>query len=290
VKLTHPDRVLYPPQGITKRDLAQLYVSIADWILPHLKGRPLTLVRCPEGAEKPCFYMKHSGVWAPPALRRVDIQEKTKKGEYLVVEDLAGLVSLVQMGILEIHTWNALADDLEHPDRVVFDLDPDPSVGWGAVVKAAQALRARLGDLGFETFVKTTGGKGLHVVVPLRPRSTWEESFQFSRVVAEELERKNPRAYTTAMPKAERRGRILIDYFRNNRGNTSVTAYSTRARPGAPVSTPLGWEELAGGVKPDQYHVGNIRERLQGRGDDPWKRYFKVRQHITPALRRQLGL
>ena len=290
VRLTHPDRVLYPPQGITKRDLALFYESIADWILPHVKGRPLTLVRCPEGAEKGCFYMKHSGVWAPEALRRVKIQEKTKIGEYLVVDDLAGLVSLVQMGILEIHTWNALADTIERPDRVVFDLDPDPSVGWERVVEGAQALRQRLQGLGLESFVKTTGGKGLHVVVPLRPASTWEESFAFSRALSEEMERAQPRAYTTAMPKAQRRGRILIDYLRNNRGNTSVAGYSTRARAGATVSTPVTWEELGRGVKPDQFHVGNIRERLQSLKADPWKRYGTVRQRITAAIRRSLDL
>jgi bifunctional non-homologous end joining protein LigD len=290
VRLTHPDRVLYPPQGITKRDLARLYETIADWILPHVRGRPLTLVRCPEGAEKDCFYMKHSGVWAPEALRRVKIQEKTKVGEYLVADDLQGLVSLVQMGILEIHTWNALADTVERPDRVVFDLDPDPSVGWDRVVAGAQALRGRLADLGLESFVKTTGGKGLHVVVPLRPASTWDESFAFSRALSEEMERAEPRAYTTSMPKAQRRGRILIDYLRNNRGNTSIAAYSTRARPGAPVSAPVTWEELARGVKPDQFHAGNIRQRLQSLKADPWKKYGTVRQRITAAIRRTLHL
>ena len=290
VRLTHPDRVLYPPQGITKRDLALLYESIAKWILPHVKGRPLTLVRCPEGAEKGCFYMKHSGVWAPEALRRVKIQEKTKVGEYLVVDDLPGLVSLVQMGILEIHTWNALADTIERPDRVVFDLDPDPTVGWDRVVSGARALRDRLHELGLESFVKTTGGKGLHVVVPLRPASTWEESFSFSRAISEERERAEPRAYTTSMSKAQRKGRIFIDYLRNNRGNTSVAAYSTRARPGAPVSTPITWDELERGVKPDQFHVGNIRARLESLKADPWKSYGTVRQRITAAIRRSLGL
>ena len=290
VRLTHAGRVLYPPQGITKRDLARLYETIADWMLPHVKGRPLTLVRCPEGAEKGCFYMKHSGVWAPEALRRVKIQEKTKVGEYLVVDDLQGLVSLVQMGILEIHTWNALADDIEGPDRVVFDLDPDPSVGWDRVTVAAQALRERLRALSFESFVKTTGGKGLHVVVPLRPASTWDESFSFSRAISEEMEREKPGAYTTSMPKAQRRGRILIDYLRNNRGNTSVAAYSTRARPGAPVSAPITWEELQRGVKADQFHVGNIRARLESLKADPWKGYGAVRQRITAAVRRRLGL
>jgi bifunctional non-homologous end joining protein LigD len=158
------------------------------------------------------------------------------------------------------------------------------------VREGARDLRARLDALGFESFVKTTGGKGLHVVAPLRPASTWEESFAFARAISEELERGKPAAYTTAMPKAQRRGRILVDYFRNNRGNTSVAAYSTRARPGATVSTPIGWEELDKGVKPDQYHLGNIRERLESRGADPWKRYWTVRQRITAAHRRQLDL
>ena len=290
VRLTHPDRVLYPPQGITKHDLALFYESIAKWILPHVKGRPLTLVRCPEGAEKDCFYMKHSLGWAPEALRRVKIQEKTKVGEYLVADDLPGLISLVQMGILEIHTWNALADTVERPDRVVFDLDPDPSVGWDRVVAAAQALRGRLTDLGLESFVKTTGGKGLHVVAPLRPASTWEESFAFSRAISDEMEKAEPRAYTTSMPKARRRGRILLDYMRNNRGSTSVAAYSTRARSGAPVSAPVTWKELERGVAPDQFHVGNIRERLESLAADPWKGYGTVRQRITAAIRRTLHL
>src|SRR6185369_4739937 len=290
VRLTHPDRVLYPPQGITKHDLALFYESIAKWILPHVKGRPLTLVRCPEGTEKGCFYMKHTGVWAPEALRRVKIQEKTKVGEYLVADDVAALISLVQMGILEIHTWNALADSIERPDRVVFDLDPDPSVGWDRVAASALALRKRLRELGLESFVKTTGGKGLHVVVPLRPASTWEESFAFSRAISEEMEQAEPGAYTTSMPKARRRGRILLDYLRNNRGNTSVAAYSTRARAGAPVSTPITWEELARGVAPDQFHVGNIRERLASLAADPWKGYGTVRQRLTATIRRSLRI
>jgi len=172
----------------------------------------------------------------------------------------------------------------------VFDLDPDPSVGWDRVVDGAHVLRKRLDALGLESFVKTTGGKGLHVVVPLRPGSTWDESFAFARAIGEELEKAQPAAYTTAMPKAQRRGRILIDYFRNNRGNTSVAAYSTRARPGATVSAPISWEELEAGVQPDQYHVGNIRERLESLKVDPWKRYWTVRQRITAAHRRQLGL
>ena len=289
VRLTHPDRVLYPGQGITKRALAEFYVSIADHVVPQVAGRPLTLVRCPEGMSEPCFFMKHGGVWAPPALRRVKIREKTKTGEYLVASDLEGVVSLVQMGILEIHTWNSRADDLERPDRVVFDLDPDPSVGWPAVVEAARLVRARLLDLDLESYVKTTGGKGLHVVVPLEPRSSWAETFELSRRVSEGVEREDPSRFTTAMPKARRKGKILVDYLRNNRGNTSVAAYSTRARPEAPVSTPIRWDELAR-VRPDQFTVANLHRRLLGMKGDPWAGHAQARQRITAAVKKALGM
>jgi bifunctional non-homologous end joining protein LigD len=290
VRLTHPDRVLYPVQGITKRDLAHYYESIADWILPHLEGRPLTLVRCPEGAEKECFYMKHSGVWAPPALRRVFIKEKTKQGEYLVVDDLAGLIGLVQMGILEIHTWNSTAEKLEQPDRVVFDLDPGPGVAWAQVIASARQVRDRLRELGLTSFVKNSGSKGLHVVVPFSPGTTWEEGYTFASAVAESLARDDPRAYVASMSKAERKGKIFIDYLRNNRGNTSVAAYSTRVHPGAPVSTPLDWDELDPAVGSDHFTVKTLPARLASLRDDPWRAYWKTRQRLTAAVKKRLGI
>jgi bifunctional non-homologous end joining protein LigD len=281
VRLTHPDRVLYPAQGLTKRDLADFYVSIADWILPHVVGRPLTLVRCPEGLEKECFYMKHSGVWAPPALRRVKIKEKTKTGDYLVVDDRAGLVSLVQMGILEIHTWNSLADSVEEPNRVVFDLDPGPAVPFDKVMAAARLLRGSLRSVGLESFVKTTGGKGLHVVVPLGPGHGWDQTFGFTELVASQIVKEDPKTYTDSMPKAGRQAKILIDVLRNNRGSTSVAAYSTRARPEAPISVPLAWEELQRDLRPDQFTVENLPRRLASLKSDPWARYFKLRQRLA---------
>ena len=281
VRLTHPDRILYPTQGITKRDLAVFYESIADWILPHVTGRPLTLVRCPEGLEKECFYMKHSGVWAPPALRRVKIREKTKVGEYLVVDDLSGVISLAQMGILEIHTWNSMADRVEEPNRIVFDLDPGPAVAFDKVMAGARLLRESLRSVGLESFVKTTGGKGLHVVVPLATGHGWEETFGFSQLVASEIVKDDPRTYTDSMPKAGRQAKILIDVLRNNRGSTSVAAYSTRARPGAPVSVPLAWEELQRDLRPDQYTVQNLPRRLSALKADPWARYLTLRQKLA---------
>jgi len=275
VRITNPDRVVYPGQGLTKRDIALHYESIADHILPHLVGRPTTLVRCPEGMAKPCFYQKHVGYWAPDTVRRVRIQEKKKVGQYLVVDDLPGLIGLAQMGILEIHTWNSTVDHLEQPDRVVFDLDPDAAVEWPAVVKTAERIRERLDGLGRAAYVKTTGGKGLHVVTPLLPDAGWDECAEFARDLAEALARQHPDEYLTEASKAARKGRIFIDWLRNVRGATSIAAYSTRARPGAPVSTPVTWDELPR-TRPDQYTVPTLPARLASLKKDPWAGYEKA--------------
>jgi bifunctional non-homologous end joining protein LigD len=284
VRITNPDRVIYPGQGLTKHDIALYYESIADEIVPHLEGRPTTLVRCPEGMAKPCFYQKHIGYWAPDTLRRVRIQEKKKVGEYLVVDDLPGLIGLAQMGILEIHTWNSTVEHLEQPDRIVFDLDPDAAVGWPAVVKTAERIRELLDGLGLAAYVKTTGGKGLHVVTPLRPEAGWNECAEFSRVVAEAIARQHPDEYLTEASKAARKGKIFIDWLRNVRGATSIAAYSTRARPGAPVSAPVTWEELPR-TRPDQYSVQTLPGRLASLKQDPWAGYDKAGRALTTALR-----
>ena len=280
VRITHPDRVLYPDLPLTKLQLAEFYEGIAKWILPHLAGRPLTLVRCPEGVGPSCFYMKHAHQWAPEGLRRVAIQEKRKVGEYLVAESVTALVGLVQMGILEIHTWNSTTDNLEHPDRIVIDLDPGPRVAWPAVIDAARLVRAALEALSLQSFVKTTGGRGLHIVVPLAPRAPWDECLDFSRAVAEAVVRLDARKYTTAFAKAGRESQILIDYMRNNRTNTSVAAYSTRAKPKAPLSVPLDWDELNARLPSDHFTVRNVGKRLAGLRSDPWQAYWKIRQQI----------
>ncbi|PYQ10067.1 MAG: DNA ligase D [Acidobacteria bacterium] len=284
VPITNPDRIVYPGQGLTKRDIALYYESIAGHILPHLEGRPTTLVRCPEGMGKPCFYQKHIGYWAPDTLRRVRIQEKKKVGEYLVVDDLPGLIGLAQMGILEIHTWNSTVERLEEPDRVVFDLDPDAAVGWPAVVKTAERIRELLDGLGLAAYVKTTGGKGLHVVTPLRPDAGWDQCAEFSHVVAETIARRHPEEYLTEASKAARKGKIFIDWLRNVRGATSIAAYSTRARPGAPVSVPVTWEELAR-TRPDGYTVQTLSARLASLEQDPWAGYDQAGQPLSSALR-----
>jgi bifunctional non-homologous end joining protein LigD len=286
MRITHPDRVVYPEQGITKRELATFYVSIADWILPHLVDRPTTLVRCPEGLSGECFYQKHTGLWAPSSLRRVKIQEKRKVGEYLVVDDLPGLVGLVQIGILEIHTWNSRAEHLEQPDRLVFDLDPADDVPWPAVIAAARVVRARLAAQGLESFVKTTGGKGLHLVVPLMRGPSWDDCVEFSRSLAEELVREAPEAFVAVMSKARRAGRIFIDYLRNQRGSTSVAAYSTRAKADAPVSTPLSWDELQPNIESTRFTVANLPRRLASLKADPWAKYAETRQRLPKSRRR----
>jgi bifunctional non-homologous end joining protein LigD len=282
-RLTHPDRVLYPHPALTKLALARYYERISSWMLPHVQGRPLTLVRCPQGVNGHCFFMKHSGVWSPPALQKVQIQEKTKVGDYLVVRDLSGLIALVQMDVLEIHTWNARIEQIELPDRLVFDLDPGPRVPFREVVEAARLVRGALARLKLESFVKTTGGRGLHVVVPLAPID-WARGLAFSRVVAEFIAAENPRRYTTALAKSGREDKILIDYLRNNRAHTAVATYSTRARPGAPVSVPIAWDELGPKLWSDRYTVVNLPRRLAAQREDPWPRFFSLRQRIDPAL------
>jgi bifunctional non-homologous end joining protein LigD len=280
VRLTHPDRVLYPPQGTTKRDLALFYESIADWIVPHLADRPTTLVRCPEGAHKTCFYQKHTGSWAPDSLRRVKIQEKRKVGEYLVVDSVAALVGLVQIGILEIHTWNSVVARLEQPDRIVVDLDPGPGVEWKRVIECAHRVRDDLQTRKLQSFVKTTGAKGLHVVVPLEPGPSWDETSEFARDVAERLASADPRRYTARMAKTERAGKIFIDHLRNVRGATSVAAYSTRATPQATVSVPIGWDELTPSLRSDHFTIANLPQRLAGLVADPWAGYWTARQSL----------
>jgi bifunctional non-homologous end joining protein LigD len=211
----------------------------------------------------------------------VRIREKTKIGEYLVADSAAALVGLAQMGVIEIHTWNSTDDHLEQPDRIVFDLDPGPAVAWRDVVGAARLVRSALEAVELRSFVKTTGGRGVHVVVPLTPRAGWSECLGFANAIAEAIARHDPRRYTTASAKAGREDKILLDYLRNNRTNTSIAAFSTRARPGAPVSMPLAWDELTARTRVDQYTVATVPQRLRRLREDPWKDYSRTRQSLT---------
>jgi len=281
VTLTHPDKVLYPEQNITKLELAHYYMAVAAWILPHLADRPLVLVRCPAGRDKACFFQKHPGKGTSDALRQVLIRESDKTEPYVVVDDIAGLISLVQIDTLEIHAWGSRADKLEKPDRLIFDLDPGPQVSWSVVVQRARQVRQFLQDLGLESFVKTTGGKGLHLVVPIERRHDWNEAKAFCKRLADLIVTADPNHYTASMAKAARAGKIFIDYLRNGRGATAIAPYSTRARPDAPVSAPLAWEELSEQIRSDHYTIRNLPGRLAALKRDPWHDIALVRQALS---------
>jgi bifunctional non-homologous end joining protein LigD len=288
VRLTHPDRVFYPENGLTKLDLAGYYRAVGDWALPHLAGRPLTLVRCPGGHGKPCFYQKHLGKGAPAAIGQVDVPENGKTEAYPVIHDLAGLIGLVQMDVIEIHPSGATAAKLETPDRITFDLDPDEGLEWLRVTEAAVAIREALRAIGLESFAKTTGGKGLHVVVPLQPKLGWDKVKAFTKWVADQFVAQSPELFTANMAKRARHGRIYIDYLRNSRSATAIGAYSPRARQGATVSTPLFWEEVENSARPQGFTVATVPARLASLDADPWAEIGKIRQSISAAVQRRV--
>jgi bifunctional non-homologous end joining protein LigD len=284
VRLTHPDRVLYPEQGITKRELALYYEKIAEWILPHVRGRPLTLVRCPAGHNKQCFYQRHMKDAVAEWIHPVPVREKSATVSYVAIDDLQGLIALVQIGVLELHTWGSTKDHIEQPDRLIFDLDPDPALPWQRLKAAAQSLRAYLEELGLSAFVKTTGGKGLHIVVPIAAAIDWNTAKEVSKRVARHMVRAAPDLYTATASKAKRAGKIFIDYLRNSRSATAVAAYSTRARAGAPVSVPVQWDELKDDLRDARFNVRNVPQRLARLATDPWKGFAAARRALTPAL------
>jgi bifunctional non-homologous end joining protein LigD len=289
VRLTHPDRVLYPEHGFTKLDLARYYAAVREWALPQLAHRPLTLVRCPGGQGKSSFYQKHLGKGAPGAIGHVDIADDGKTEAFPVVEDLPGLIGLVQMDVLEIHPWGSTVGKLENPDLITFDLDPDEGLPWQRVTEAAIGIREALLAIGLESFAKTTGGKGLHVVVPLMPKLGWDEAKAFTKWVADQLVAHSPEGFTANQSKRARQGRIYIDYLRNARGATAVGGYSPRARPGAPVSTPLFWEEVEKGVRPEGFTIATVLQRIAALDSDPWAEIGELRQSISAAVRRRMG-
>ncbi|MGP9819738.1 DNA ligase D [Salinarimonas sp. NSM] len=283
IELTSPDRILWEGQGITKQGLADYYVEVAEWILPQIANRPLAVIRCPAGAQKECFFAKHP--WA--GLDRAVMTPTVGDDRLVAVRDLRGLVSLVQFGVLEIHPWGSTLDDPERPDRLVFDLDPGEDVGFPEVIEAARAVRERLAADGLESVVKTTGGKGLHVVAPLVPKAGWEEAKAYAAGLARAMAKDEPARYTDTLARKARVGRIFIDYLRNGRGATAVAAYSTRARPGAPVATPLAWDELGPEIAPDHFTVENLPARLAHLKRDPWAGLAETKQTLPKPPRRR---
>ncbi|HUJ62252.1 MAG TPA: non-homologous end-joining DNA ligase [Kofleriaceae bacterium] len=288
VALTNLDKVLYPEQGLTKGQLVAYLAVVADHMLPHVAGRPLMLLRCPEGRGGSCFFQKKRSAGTPDVVGSVEVVESSgERADYMQIHDLAGLVALAQLGTLEIHTWGCHAAALERPDLLVFDLDPDPTVAWDRVAAGALELRGRLGELGLDSWVKTTGGKGLHVVVPVTPRASWDQHKAFAKRVVDELAAAQPARYTATMTKASRKGRIYLDYLRNGRGATFVAPYSPRARPGAPVSVPIAWDELARGVDPRAFTIESVPRRLGELTRDPWAGLVDARQRLPGANARR---
>jgi bifunctional non-homologous end joining protein LigD len=266
VRLTHPDRIYWRDAGVTKEQLATYYKRIWKRMRPHVTGRVLALVRCPEGAEGQCFFQKHARAGIPVEF----LQSVQEEGEKIIaIDKLDGLIALVQGGVLEVHARGSAVDDRERANRLVFDLDPGPGTTFSDVKDAARDVRKRLQRVKLKSYVKTTGGKGLHVVVPIKP-TPWAIAKTFAHTVALSMQKDKPKRYTANPIKARRHNRVFIDYLRNSREATAIVPYSTRARAGAPVSVPLAWSELSSLKAANQYTVTNIWQRLSKQGSDPW--------------------
>ena len=288
VALSNPDKLYFPEAGITKRDLARYYESVAPWILPHIERRPLSLVRCPDGWSSQCFYQKNADRSVHEAVTRVEVPGSDGPATYFSAGSAAALVGLVQWGVIELHPWGARSPRLDRPDRLIFDFDPDEGLSWDALVAAVRELRALLAEMHLVGFLKTTGGKGLHVVLPIRATLTWDEAKSFSRAVADVMVRTTPELFTTNASKEQRKGKIFIDYLRNASGATAVAPYAVRARARAPVAMPIAWSDLKSDVRFDHFNIGNVTQRLDRR-TDPWADFLSTHQVITAKMRKRLG-
>ncbi len=279
MRLTHPERVVYAERGTTKGDVADYYVSVMPWLLPEIINRPVSVVRCSKGTDSACFFQRHHTA----GLKLVDVvqlrEDSGELGDYLVVRNAESVMELVQFNTIEFHPWGALAESPDVADRVVFDLDPGDGVGWPELARAATEIREWLSRRSLRSFLRTSGGRGLHVVVPLLPGCDWARVKPFAREVAVALAAQAPDRYVASAPKHLRAGRIFIDYLRNGRSATSIASYSLRARPGAPVAAPLSWDEL------DPRHavafdIDTMPERLRRIASDPWEGIDEVRQAL----------
>jgi bifunctional non-homologous end joining protein LigD len=290
ITLTNPDRVYYPDIGLTKLDLARYYEAVAPYMLPYVVRRPISLVRCPEGIDKEHFFQRHAMKGMSKTIKEVHIAGGESKKKYLYIDDEAGLFGLVQIGALEIHDWGVSLAHINEPDRLVFDLDPDEGLALATLKAAATEVRDFLADLGFTSFFKSTGGKGLHLVAPLQPKLGWKEVKPFAKAIADALVQARPDRYTANPLKKTREGKIFVDYLRNQRGGSAIVNYSTRAKPGATVACPLRWDELKGLKAASPYTAKTLPARLKAMKRDPWEGFFATRQSITVKARKALGL
>lgn len=290
ITLSNPDKVYYPGAGLTKLDIAKYYETVASYLLPCVKRRPISLVRCPDGIDGQRFFQRHAMKGMSEAIKQVPIPGGESKKPYLYIDSEKGLFGLVQIGTLEIHDWGVSLKQIDKPDRLVFDLDPDEDLPLATLKAAAVEVREFLADLGFKSFLKSTGGKGLHLVAPLAPKLGWDEVKEFAKAVADALVAARPDRYTANPLKKTRVGKIFVDYLRNQRGGSAIVNYSTRAKEGAPVACPLRWDELKGLKTAAPYTVKTLPARLKALKGDPWEGFASTRQSITPKAKKALGL
>lgn len=280
IVLTNPQKILYPEDGITKQALYDYYQAVGSILLPYIKNRPLTLVRCP-ATYKDCFYQKHAVPASLPAIETVTIPSSSKGIKHSIfIKNLQGLLQLVQMGVLEIHPWGSTVEHLHRPDVLVFDLDPAEEVSWKMVVNAAFEIKQHLEGFNLTPFVKTTGGKGLHIVIPIKPEYDWDLIKQFTHTFSIFLEKQNPQTYISKMSKRDRKGKIFVDYLRNQWEATAIAPYSTRARLHAPVATPLHWDELTDQLQDTFFTIKTLPQRLQQQKQDPWKNFWRCKRSL----------
>jgi bifunctional non-homologous end joining protein LigD len=279
VGISHPDRVVFPDPGVTKLEVAEYYAAVAGLMVPYLEHRPLTVIRCPGGIGSECFFQKHVTPSVPRSVAKVKVRGAEGQTDvYPVVDTPEGLVAMVQNGAVEFHVWGSRVGSIEVPDMLVFDLDPGPDVPWRRVREAARTLREELRERRLESYLRTSGGKGLHVVAPYASRARWPRVGALARDVVETLAEREPGKYTATMSKAKRGGKVFVDHFRNGRGATAVTSYSLRARTGAPVAMPIGWDELGRTSDGGDWTLERVLRRLRSRKTDPWADFFETGQ------------
>ena len=285
IRISHPGRVLYEELGLTKAALARYYESVAEWMLPHLKGRPVSLVRGPGGITGELFFQKHDDKLSIPGIRELDPALWPGHAGLLEVPTAHALVGAAQMNVIEFHTWNSLAKAIDRPDRMIFDIDPGEGVGWARVQEAALLTRTLLEELGLKSWLKTSGGKGLHLVVPLAPKLDYDTVKGFSQAVVQHLARTVPSRFVAKSGAANRVGKVFVDYLRNSWNATTAAAFSARSRPGLGVSMPVSWDQLMSLKSGAQWNIATAREYLSFQKEDPWADYRKSRQTLTKAMK-----
>lgn len=290
IKISNPQREVYPGTGFTKQMIAEYYESVSDYILPYIENRLLSAIRCTDGINGQCFFQRHAGTNATKDIHALKVKGHGEGKPYMYIKDKRGLVSLAQMGVIEIHPWGSNIKDVDKPDRIIFDLDPDPSVSWQKVMEGAAEIKLRLDDLGLESYLKTTGGKGLHVMIPIKPKYNWDVMKPWAKAFAESLVKDSPQKYIANMSKDKRKGKIFIDYLRNGLTSTAIAAYSLRSREGATVAMPLDWRQLNDKLDPKEYTIETVPGIIGRRKYDPWAEFYKNKQSISASNLKQFKI